>query len=206
VRWREPAVRRGADRLPLRIAGMHSKKRRKWAALLLVHAAHGGAADAAEDWFALGAVYGAGNKVNIYGVEAAWVPQKANELLAPHDLDLRVTGQIARWVTTVDASPHHSLIDGSVMGELRYSPWREGPVQPFVGAGFGFHLLSNVRIEYRDLTTAFNFGSQGAIGVTFGEQARYEIAALIEHVSNAGIKQPNYGLTYSGIRVRIALP
>jgi lipid A 3-O-deacylase len=185
---------------------MRAEKRGKWAALLLVTTAYAGAAGAAEDSFALGGVYGSGNKVHIYGVEAVWAPQKANEFLAPHDLNARVTGQIARWVTTVDASPNQSLIDGSVMGELRYSPWTGGPVQPFIGAGFGFHLLSNVRIEYRDLSTAFNFGSQGAVGFTFGEQSRYEIAALIEHVSNGGIKEPNYGLTYKGIRLRIALP
>jgi hypothetical protein len=178
----------------------------KWAALLLVLAAYAGAAGAAGDSLALGAVYGHGDKVNIYGVEGIWAPQKANEFLAPHDLNVRVTGQVARWVTTVDASPNHSLIDGSVMGELRYSPWPGGSMQPFIGAAFGFHLLSNVRIEYRDFATAFNFGSQAAVGFTFGDQGRYEIAALIEHVSNGGIKQPNYGLTYNGIRLRIALP
>ncbi len=185
---------------------MHTQTWGKWAALLLVGTAYAGAAVAAEDSFAVGGVYGWGNKVHIYGVEAVWAPQRANDFLAPHDVNLRVTGQIARWVTTVDESPNHSLIDGSVMGELRYSPWPGGPVQPFIGAGFGFHLLSNVRIEYRDLSTAFNFGSQGAVGFTFGEQGRYEIAGLIEHVSNGGIKQPNYGITYKGVRLRIALP
>ena len=56
------------------------------------------------------------------------------------------------------------------------------------------------------MTTAFNFGSQAAVGMTFGDNGRYEIAALIHHVSNASIKQPNDGLTYGGIRFRIALP
>jgi len=186
---------------------MHTKNRRPRAWLLLAGAACvGGIAHAADDSFALGAVYGYGNTVHVYGVEAVWAPQKANEFLAPHDLNARVTGQVARWVTNNDASPDHSLIDGSVMGELRYSPWPGGSVQPFIGAAFGFHLLSNVRIEYRDLATAFNFGSQAAVGFTFGEHGRYEIAALVEHVSNGGIKEPNYGLTYKGVRLRIALP
>jgi lipid A 3-O-deacylase len=185
---------------------MQTKNCRRWVALLLVGAGYTGGVAAAADSFALGAVYGSGDKVRIYGVEAVWAPQEANEFLAPHELNLRVTGQLARWVTTVDASPYHSLIDGSLMGELRYSPWPGGSAQPFIGAGFGFHLLSNVRIEYRDLATAFNFGSQGAVGLTFGQQGRYEIAALIEHVSNGGIKQPNYGISYKGIRLRIALP
>ena len=90
--------------------------------------------------------------MNVYGVQAIWAPQ--NELLTRHDLGLRMTGQVARWVTTADESPYHSLIDGSVMAELRYLPWPGMAVRPFIGAGLGFHLLSNVHIEYRDLATA----------------------------------------------------
>ena len=35
--------------------------------------------------------------------------------------------------------------------------------------------------------------------------ASHEVAAFIFHASNARIKQPNQGLTYSGIRFRVAL-
>jgi hypothetical protein len=186
---------------------MHNRTSKKSVAALLILAsmAYTASALAAEDAFALGAVYGYGDYVNIYGLQAVWAPQKQNAFLARYDLGLRVTGQVSRWVTTVDASPYHSLIDGSVIAELRYSPWPSAAISPFIEAAFGFHLLSNVHIEYRDLATAFNFGSGAAIGFTFGDQGRYEIAALIHHVSNGGIKQPNYGLTYNGIRLRIAL-
>ena len=47
---------------------------------------------------------------------------------------------------------------------------------------------SHVHIAERDLTTAFNFGSQAAAGVTFGDNGRYELSALIHHASNASIK------------------
>ena len=76
----------------------------------------------------------------------------------------------------------------------------------FVEAGVGLHLVSNVHIADRNMTTAFNFGTQAAIGATFGDGNRYKIAALIHHVSNGGIKAPNNGLTYAGIRLRVELP
>ena len=175
------------------------------AALLLAFVACTAPARAADSSFALGGVYGYGDKVNIYGVQATWSPRTENAFLARHDLGFRVTGQVARWVTTDDESPYHSLIDGSVMAELRYAPRPGESMRPFIEAAFGFHLLSNVHIEYRDMATAFNFGSGAAVGLTFGDQARYEIAALIQHVSNGGLKYPNYGLTYTGIRLRVAL-
>ena len=190
-----------------RIPCMRNRPRKKLIAVFLALACSSHMADAraAEESFALGGVYGRGDKVNICGIQAVWAPQQENEFLARHDLGLRLTGQVARWVATVHEAPYHSLIDGSVLAELRYSPWPKASMSPFIEAGLGFHLLSNVHIEYRDLATAFNFGSQAAIGFTFGERGRYEIAALVQHVSNGGIKLPNYGLTYNGIRLRVAL-
>ena len=93
------------------------------------------------------------------------------------------------------------------MAELRYRLSSPGSVRPFVEAGFGFDLLfSHVHIAEQNMTTAFNFGSQAAVGVTFGDNGRYGLAALIRHASNGGIKHPNDGLTYGGICFRVALP
>ena len=78
------------------------------------------AAHAADAPFALGGVYGYGDHTSIYGVQAVWTPPKENELLAPHDLGLRLTLQVASWVASADDAQYHSLTDGSVMAELRY--------------------------------------------------------------------------------------
>jgi len=187
---------------------MNIGPRKKLVAALLLLAAttHMAAAHAAEESFALGGVYGYGDHTRIYGVQGVWTPRKENEMLAPHDLALRLTLQVARWVASADDAQYRSLTDGSAMAELRY--WlgsAAARVRPFVEAGLGLHLLSHVYIAEQNMTTAFNFGSQAAVGMTFGDRGRYEIAALIHHVSNASIKQPNDGLTYGGIRLRIAL-
>jgi Lipid A 3-O-deacylase (PagL) len=164
------------------------------------------AARAADVPLALGAVYGYGDHTNIYGVQASWAPPKDNEFLDRYDLGLRLTAQIARWVARDGQARYHSLTDANVMSELRYWITSPGTVRPFVEAGFGFDLLSHVHIAEQNMTTAFNFGSQAAVGLTFGDNGRYEISALIHHASNASIKQPNDGLTYGAIRFRVALP
>ena len=164
------------------------------------------AAHAADTPLSVGAVYGYGDGTNIYGVQLVWAPPTQNEYLERHDFGLRLTGQIGRWVARDSQAQAHSLYAGSFLAELRY--WLGGPgsLRPFVEAGFGFDLLSHVHIAEQNMTTAFNFGSQAAVGLTFGDNGRYELSALIHHASNGSIKQPNDGLTYGGIRFRVALP
>jgi hypothetical protein len=186
---------------------MKSRTHEKWGATLLFLAfvTHAAPVHAVDDSFSLGGVYGYGDHTRIYGLQAVWAPQKENEELARHDLGLRLTAQVARWVASADEAQYRSLTDGSVMAELRYWLSNSAPVRPFIEAGFGFHLLSHVHIANQNMTTAFNFGSQAAVGMTFGDRGRYELAALIHHTSNGSIKQPNDGLTYGGIRFRVAL-
>jgi hypothetical protein len=154
----------------------------------------------------VGAAIGYGDGVDVYGVQGIWMPRLAEDRLRPLNLEWRVSGQLAQWVARGDSSKHKSLTDGSVISELRYAPWREAQVSPFIELGLGLHLISHVEIANHNLATAYHFGSQGAAGFTFGENRRYELAAFIHHASNARIKQPNQGLTYSGLRFRVALP
>jgi lipid A 3-O-deacylase len=187
---------------------MHAPARRTVQSAFLLAALGGSAlaARAADVPLAVGGVYGYGNGTDIYGVQAVWTPPSDNEILDRHDLGLRLTAQVSEWVARQNDAQYHSLTDGNVMAELRYWLTSAAALRPFVEAGFGFHLLSHVHIADRDMTTAFNFGSQVAAGVLFGENGRYELSLLIHHTSNGGIKEPNNGLTYGGIRFRVALP
>jgi hypothetical protein len=129
-----------------------SRGRTLHVALLLV--ASGGcvsSAHAADTPFSMGALYGYGNRTNVNGAQLIWAPQEGNEFLAPHDLGLRLTGQVARWVASESDAQYHSLTDGSVLAELRYWLSSEATVRPFVEAGLGLHLLSKVRIADRQL-------------------------------------------------------
>ena len=105
------------------------------ALLLLASGGCVSSAHAADVPFSLGGLYGYGNRTNVYGVQAVWAPQEGNEFLAPHDLGLRLTAQVARWVASESDAQYHSLTDGSVMAELRYWLSSEAPVRPFAEAG-----------------------------------------------------------------------
>jgi lipid A 3-O-deacylase len=161
---------------------------------------------AAEVPLAVGAVYGYGDDTDIYGVQAVWTPRSDNEFLTRHDLGLRLSAQVSRWVARESQAQYHSLTDGNLMAELRYWLAPMEAARPFIEAGLGIHLLSHVHIADRNMTTAFDFGSQAAAGLLFGENGRYELSLLIHHASNGRIKQPNDGLTYGGIRFRMLLP
>ena len=79
-------------------------------------------------------------------------------------------------------------------------------MQPYLEAGIGVHLLSHVRINNdRDLSTAFQFGENAGAGIAFGENHRFELGVYVQHESNASIKEPNPGLTYLGVVLRVAL-
>ena len=188
---------------------MRSHKRGKTSAALLSAAAgaYGAATQAADDSFALGGVLGYGDHTRIYGLQAVWAPPEENEMLAPHDLVLRLTAQVARWVAAADQAQYHSLTDASVDGGAALLAVPETAVRPFIEAGFGFHLLSHVHIAEQNMTTAFNFGSQARRG-DHVRRARDATSSRRSSTTRrtAGIKEPNDGFTYGGIRFRVALP
>lgn len=155
---------------------------------------------------ALGAVYAYGKGVDVYGVQGTWAPRIPDNVMQRNGFELRFSAQVGRWVARDSGQGHDSLAYGNLLAELRYSPWRASQLRPYAELGFGPHLVSHVNIANHNLATAFNFGSQGAAGIAFGENGRYDLAAFIHHASNARIKQPNQGLTYTGVRFRVALP
>ncbi len=154
----------------------------------------------------LGLQGGMGNNVNVAGIQATWVPPIDLPLLQRHDIEPRVFGGVAYWWAHDHPDGNRTLLDGSVLAALH---WNAGPIADywlFVEPAFGMELLSNVKINGRDLTTAFQFGSQLAAGVAFGADHRCEIAAFIHHTSNGDIRLPNWGLTYVGVVLRVPLP
>jgi hypothetical protein len=149
------------------------------------------------------AAAGTGDNVNVVGIQAAWTPRLELPLLERHDIEPRAIGQIAYWRAHDDSDGNHSLADGSLLAALHWTLAPVSEYQPFLEPAFGIELLSHVKINSRDLTTAFQFGSQLAAGVVVAR--RCEVAVFVHHTSNGDIKLPNWGLTYAGILVRVPL-
>src|SRR5262249_23401985 len=118
--------------------------------------------------YSLGAVYAYGDNVDVYGIQGAWAPRTPNQALAQYNLEFRVASEIGYWKAR-DHYEHDSLWYGNVMADTRWVPWRTPEIQGFLEIGLGIHLISHVQIANHNLATAFNFGSEGAAGLAFGD-------------------------------------
>lgn len=70
--------------------------------------------------------------------------------------------------------------------------WRGERPWGYLEAGFGGYLLSkSINNDQTRVPTAFEFGSHVGIGLRLGPGT---LGAGLQHISNAGIKQPNGGI------------
>jgi lipid A 3-O-deacylase len=77
--------------------------------------------------------------------------------------------------------------------QLGTSLWRVDRSWGYVEAGIGAYLLSKtINNDANRLPSSFQFGSHVGAGVRIGERARIGVA--LQHLSNAGLKQPNGGI------------
>ena len=74
------------------------------------------------------------------------------------------------------------------------SPW-------FADAGIGVSYTNRLyRSDVKQFSTRFNFGTNLAVGYSFGAQRDQEISLRFEHYSNAGYKEPNPGENFLEVR------
>jgi lipid A 3-O-deacylase len=73
---------------------------------------------------------------------------------------------------------------------------------PYVEAAVGFHLLSDLRVNFRrNFSTHFQFGDHVGAGVRFGPEQRYDASVRFQHLSNGGLARPNPGINFLQLRL-----
>jgi len=172
-------------------------------ALGLVAAAVAGVAAAEGSPVQIGVAGGTGNNVNVFGLQAAWAPPLDVPSLQRHAVEARVLGQFEYWGAH-DHPDNRSLVDAGALAALHWTMAPASEYKPYLEPALGIELLSHVKINGRDFTTAFQFGSQLAAGIVIPRCC--EVAAFVHHTSNGDIKLPNWGLSYAGLMLRVALP
>src|SRR5713101_2636601 len=71
--------------------------------------------------------------------------------------------------------------------------WRSESAQGYLEAGIGAYLLSHtINNDSNRLPTSLEFGSHLGLGVQL--DPRLSVGLAVQHISNAGIKQPNGGI------------
>jgi hypothetical protein len=151
--------------------------------------------------------YASGAQVAVYGVGASWDLRERSAARDEAGLGIRLDAGVSYWWGKGRPTPYPQLWDFSATPIFRWTFASPASPRTFVEGGLGIHLLTHTRINNdRIFSTAFQFGEYVAVGVAFGPRNAYEVKLLGQHVSNAGIKLPNWGLTYPGIAVSVALP
>jgi hypothetical protein len=112
-----------------------------------------------------------------------------------------VETSLSRWMTRgAEGLNQGTLWQVGLIPVLRY---RAGGSDTgwFGELGVGATVTSRLyRSSDTRFATAFNFGDHVAVGRSFCENARCELAVRFEHFSNGGIKEPNPGKNFVQLR------
>ncbi|ART78781.1 acyloxyacyl hydrolase [Oceanisphaera avium] len=103
-------------------------------------------------------------------------------------LSYGVLAEAAAWHAT-----HHDLVQLSLVPLLQYNFMPNATWQPVLLVGVGPAWISDTQLGERDLSSAFQFSSRAGIGLV---KERHSLMVEARHLSNAGIKQPNQGISY----------
>ena len=143
---------------------------------------------------------GEGNEVEMVRVGVLW---KWDKTWMYHD-DWLITGA---WEAGAGAWRGGKVGDNSnqVLGDLGIQPVfhmarKDGTgVTPyFEGSILGLHLISRAyAYDGRKFGSSFQFGHFVGFGVNFGEHHDFMLGYRFQHLSNAGIVEPNQGINFS---------
>ena len=96
-----------------------------------------------------------------------------------------------------------SIVDIGFTPVLRLQQTNPGTVAPYLEAGIGFHYLSKSSVAAeRRFGSRFQFGDHIGLGLRFGPRHGFDIGYRYQHLSNAGIKQPNQGINFHQLRMQ----
>ena len=106
--------------------------------------------------------------------------------------DNRSNGRTADELFDIGFTPVFRLQQNSITG-----------LSPYAELGVGIHFLSRTSVStQRQFGSSFQFGDHYGAGVRFGDRGRYDIGYRYQHLSNAGIKQPNQGINFHQLRLQ----
>ncbi len=103
------------------------------------------------------------------------------------------------WRGESPAGNNQFIGDIGITPVFHLAPLNAAGARPYFEGGFlGLHLISRAFIyDTRKFGSAFQFGHHLGFGVDFGERHQYMFGFRFQHMSNAGIVQPNQGINFS---------
>ncbi len=138
----------------------------------------------------ISAEYGVGTRgVDEWRVGVQWLQEPS--WLVGTNWRLYWDATIGNWSSDTGA-----LQDAGLTPTLRYG--HEHGL--YVDGGIGYHVLSERRISSNiGFSTKFQFGDHLGVGY---RSSRYDVSMRLQHLSNAGIRNPNPGINFMQVRVQ----
>ena len=126
-----------------------------------------------------------------------WFAERSWTLGAYWDL------QVGRWSGPLRPGQQQQTVwDIGITPVFRLERAERTRVVPYFEAGIGFHMLSDLRINFRRVfSTRFQYGDHLAAGVRFGPGHRYDGSLRLQHLSNGGLARPNPGINFVQLRL-----
>ena len=122
------------------------------------------------------------------GVHSYYALQK----LAPHNVHVLLEASLGYWST--EEGP---IYDISMTPIFRYA--RSRTSGPYIEGAIGLHFLTDTHIKPDvTLSTHFQFGDHLGVGWRSG---RYDVGLRLQHLSNAGLRNPNPGVNFLLLRL-----
>lgn len=102
---------------------------------------------------------------------------------------------LAEWNTRSGVN-HHNVTEFGFSPIVRLEK-RGGPLVPYIEGSVGVRVLSHAGTsDDHRMGSAFQFADMLGVGVAFGPKQQAEAGFRFQHMSNAGIKQPNPGTNF----------
>ncbi|NDU85462.1 MAG: acyloxyacyl hydrolase [Ferrovum sp.] len=110
---------------------------------------------------------------------------------------------VGHWTPHASSGSNLEVNDYSITPVFRYAPTQAtGNYIPFLEAGIGAHYLSQHDLySGHDMSTHFQFGDHVGAGLTLGPQHDWDVMMRLQHLSNAGIQNPNPGINFIQLRL-----
>lgn len=109
----------------------------------------------------------------------------------------KVQGEVnvAQWISR-GGTNSQNLTEFGISPILRVEK-RGGYFVPFVEGSVGLRVLSHTHTsDEHNMGSAFQFSDMLGVGVGFGKNQMTEVGFRFQHISNAGIKEPNPGSNF----------
>lgn len=170
----------------------------KWVrVLLLVCAAHSAGAWAV-DGVSLELGQGDGARMGRAGLQWKWDQQwfKGGQAHVGGYWDL----SLGHWTRDALPGQNHRITEIGLRPTFRLQ--QNSGQGLYAEASVGFHLLSDTTLGPKRFGTTFQFSEHLGVGYQFGAKRALDIGLRYQHLSNAGIKQPNNGINITQVRAQ----